>query len=232
MLSLCVPWKNLWTTVPSHEHLAFTRAHQHGVTHPLRRNDYILGLEQALRTQPAMTDWNVILAQLPQSIHYQNATILAEDAELYGGLSRLHFSITSRDPRGVAIGQNHLLKVPVNSCPDLAFLLGPAQASVCECRAGEGSCLWNDVCSQGQYHEGVRVLQNRVHPKGQTSLLLGLMGHTGEIDGSNLVGTWSLNLYAEEVSCKQLGKVWTLVGLQGPQNSGKEFLSTDFKEMT
>ncbi|MEW5312277.1 MAG: hypothetical protein WDW38_003924 [Sanguina aurantia] len=91
------------------------------------RNQYILGLEHALRTVPAMASWSVTLAQLPQSIYYGNSTTLSEDGALYGQLTRLNFSIASRDPNGVALGRESL-KVPVVACPDLAFLLGPAQA--------------------------------------------------------------------------------------------------------
>lgn len=91
-------------------------------------NKFISGIENALHTKLYMAAWNVTLAQLPQTIHYQNASILAEDAALYRNLTRMRFSLASRDLQGVAIAKS-AFEVPVYACPDLAFLLGPAQAS-------------------------------------------------------------------------------------------------------
>lgn len=68
------------------------------------------------------------MLQLPQSVHYSNQANRRYDGELYATLSKLHFSIASRDPNGVALGRE-TFNVPVYPCPDIAFMMGPAQAS-------------------------------------------------------------------------------------------------------
>ncbi|MEW5316459.1 MAG: hypothetical protein WDW38_007831 [Sanguina aurantia] len=59
-----------------------------------------------MHTKLYMATWNVTVAQLPQTIYYRNATILAEDGALYRNLTRIRFSIASRDLQGVAIAKS------------------------------------------------------------------------------------------------------------------------------
>lgn len=91
-------------------------------------NKYIQGLDKVLLENPEMSKWNVTLAQLPQTVHYRNASILKHDGDLYKSLSKLHFSVAARDHGGLTVGQENL-NIPVYASPDMAFMLGPAQAS-------------------------------------------------------------------------------------------------------
>lgn len=94
---------------------------------PSSRNNYIQGLERELLADPGKAGWNVSMLQLPQSVHYSDQANRRYDGELYATLSKLHFSIASRDPNGVALGRE-TFNVPVYPCPDIAFMMGPAQA--------------------------------------------------------------------------------------------------------